>query len=214
MEDDIVKKFMLALAYVGSFDEYPSCEIREPEKLKKVLQGAPPTKKSIDTLLLQENTPKEYDVEPEKEMFVELPPLEKLLFHESNEISVSRNLPDIPPSSKPLPALNAIPIVQTPLEEILAKIQFNDLKINYVKAQNQILRSYLQSGLQILKSLPPTGEQRSVYDTLKETYPNLESPITDIDAIEEFLNKAPCSLHEIEFLASILREHELRNKKL
>ena len=215
MEDITFQKAMLALAYVATVDEFPGCDIREPERLKKVLQNPPSTKKSVDSLLLQE--PKSdipYEVEPSKEMLAEFQSLEKLLFHESNDISIPTEVPFVPSSVKELSVLNSIPSVQTPLEEILTKIQINDLKIKYVKAQNQILQSYLKNGIQILKALPPTGDEKSIYETFKETYPNLESPIVDIDAIHEFLSKASCSLHEIEFLTSILREHELRNKKL
>jgi len=212
--EELFKKYMLALSYVASLDMYPGCELEDAETIKKVLADQPSTQKKIESLLLEKQAEKEYDIDSSKKDLSEFPDIATLLFHESNTLESFDFLKEMPESKQEISAFSTVPNINTPMEEILTKININNLKIKYVRAQNQLLQLYIQTALEKLR--PPTeGETKaSLFTKLLDMYPNLNEPVGIIDTIEEFLAEAPCSLHETEFLRSILREYELRNKKL
>jgi hypothetical protein len=212
--EDLFERYLLALAYIASFDPYPGCDLEDAETIKKVLSDQPATKKKIEDLLFEKPPEKKYEIELSKTDMSTLPSIDTMLFHESNSLQGFDFLKEMPESKrKELPTFSTTPTIQTPMEEILTKININDLKIKYVRAQNQLLHLYIQEALKKLRS-PSEEANSTLFTKLLNIYPNLLEPIGDLDTIEGFLKEAPCSLHEIEFLRSILRDHELRNKKL
>lgn len=212
--EDLFERYLLALAYIASFDPYPGCDVEDAETIKKLLSDQPSTKKKLEDLLLEKAPEKTYEIELSKTDVSSLPSIDTMLFHESNTLEGFDFMKEMPESKrKEPPTLSTIPTIQTPMEEILTKININDLKIKYVRAQNQLLHLYIQKALEKLRS-PSEDARTTLFTKLLDIYPNLNEPVGDLDSLEEFLKEAPCSLHEIEFLRSILREHELRNKKL
>jgi len=212
--EGLFERYLLALAYIASFDPYPGCDLKDAETIKKLLSDQPATKKKIEELLLEKHPEKKYEIELSKTDVSTLPSIDTMLFHESNTLEGFDFMKEIHESKKKEPpTLSTTPTIQTPMEEILTKININDLKIKYVRAQNELLHLYIQKALEKLGS-PSEGTKSTLFTKLLDIYPNLNEPVGDLDTIKDFLNEAPCSLYEIEFLRTILREHELRNKKL
>ena len=215
MEDNF-QRYLLALAYVASLDPHPGCDLDDPETIKQLLQDQPSTKKNLAELLLQKEAETTYEIEDSKRNLSENKPIDTLLFRESNILEKTTAFQEIPTSTKGLKALSTTPKIQSPMEEILTKINVNNLKIKYVTAQNELLELYIRKLVQVVRALPRTETEPSLYAKLLQAYPNLNDTTENLGGIFQFLSEAPCSLHEIQFLASILREHqnELRNKKL
>lgn len=214
--EDAFQRYLLALAYVASLDPHPGCDLDDPETIKQVLQEQPSTQKGLVELLLQKEAEKTYEIEDSIRTVSEKKSIDTLLFRESNVLEIPNLLAEIQPSSKELNVLSATPKIQSPMEEILTKININNLKIKYVTAQNELLHLYIQKTMEVIRTLPRTGTEPSLYAKLLHTHPDLNDTTENTDGIAQFLSEAPCSLHQIEFLISILREHqnELRNNKL
>lgn len=201
-----------------------SCTVPE-EKLKDVLANQYTTKKEFLDLLLKQDpeqkTLKDLEEEkpsPSKQESLEKKTITDLLFKDSNTL---------PPISSEFPqGLNAMyklekPKIVDPLESILVKIKINHTRINFLSVQNYLLSQYIQSALEVLDpTVPPkegevfratetTGAIQKDFLDMYPLFKNIEYLRKDEeDPIVDLFDSLPCSIHELKFLISILKQYE------
>ena len=202
-------------------DEYPGCPKLTAEELKKI-EEPPFNKKNLDSLLFGVEEPKipleKLDEVPEsKREITSSTTLPHLLLNEEIILEKSTSLNESESSNVQTKFPYTNPAIQHPMEDILANIHINDLKIKFLSSQNRLLEYYITQLQKCLDSENCTPEQiqRPVFSEFLKMYPLGGSVITgSTDPILEFLKEIPCSLHEINFLYDIVKKHESRNRKL
>jgi hypothetical protein len=223
--DENTKKLLLALEYVATYDRHPGCFIDDVEKIKDLLRQEVSANKPMEDILF----PKDSNLLSEKELLQkletfepvkqdfqsDLPSLEMLLFHETAQLPKVPKVEDATIKSK---VIFDSPVVKDPMEDVLAKIYINEMKLYFLYAQNRLLEHYLQEAMDLVDK-PPAGAAPKVTTGTTSTplrefgkrYPMAGGFLGDetiASIFKVFLQKMPCALHEQLFLYSIVKKNE------
>ncbi len=204
-----------------------SCTVPE-EKLKDVLANEYNTKKDFLDLLLKQDPEQKTlkDLEEGKPLLskqdnIETKNIVDLLLRESNTLVPISS--EYPQSTNDKYSVEKPKIVD-PLESILVQIKINHTRINFLSVQNYLLSQYIQSALQVLDPsiAPLDGETfnatREDTENILKDFLNMYPLFKDItylrkdkeDPIVDLFESLPCSVHELKFLISILKQYERR----
>ena len=204
-----------------------SCTVPD-EKLKDLLLKEYNSKKNFSGLLLKQYPEQktledleEEKPEPSKKEILPTKTISEILFKDENKL---------PPISSEFPqGVNdrfklEKPKIVDPLESILVQIKINHTKINFLMAQNYLLARYIQLALETLDPDSPAKEgepfsavkskTKEIKNDFLRMYPafqNLEKlREKNEDPIFDLFDTLPCSIHELKFLISILKQYEGR----
>jgi hypothetical protein len=215
-----------------AFEEEPkkiSCTV-PVETLKDLLLKEYNSKKNFSGLLLKQDPEQktledleEEKPEPSKKENLPTTNISEILFKDNNIL---------PPISSEYPqGINdrfklEKPKIVDPLESILVQIKINHTKINFLMAQNYLIARYIQTALETLdpdtpkEAGDPFSAKESKTKDIKNEFLRMYNQFNvetmkklreeNEDPIHDLIDTLPCSIHELKFLISILKQYEGR----